>query len=156
MALTATIYKFEIDLADADRQVYESLVLQVARHPSESQEYLVARVLAYGLEYTEGIAFSRGLFEPDEPADLRERHGPRSGGGLDPDGLRPDRAEMPSAVPPSASSSRTRTTSPDPSATAARQPAVAHVRSATATVPQMPTRSRRTTLTVPPRRLPAA
>jgi len=40
----------------------------VARHPSESAEYLVNRVLAYALEFTEGIAFSRGLFEADEPA----------------------------------------------------------------------------------------
>lgn len=68
MAQTATIYNFEIDLADNDRSVYESLALRVARHPSESEEYLVTRVLAYCLEYTEGIAFSKGLCEPDEPA----------------------------------------------------------------------------------------
>ena len=68
MALTATIYKFDIDLADADRHVYESLALQAARHPSESEEYLVARVLAYALEFTDGIAWSRGLEEPNEPA----------------------------------------------------------------------------------------
>ena len=55
-------------MADSDRQVYESLSLRVARHPSESEEYLVARVLAYSLEYTEGIEFSRGLCEPDVPA----------------------------------------------------------------------------------------
>ncbi len=49
--------------------MYESLALQVARHPSESEEYLVARVLAYALEFTEGIAFSRGgVSDPDEPA----------------------------------------------------------------------------------------
>ena len=57
MALTATIYNVDIDLADADRQVYETLVLRVARHPSESEAYLLTRVLAYALEYTEGIAF---------------------------------------------------------------------------------------------------
>jgi uncharacterized protein YaeQ len=51
-----------------DRAVYETLELKVARHPSEAAEYLVARVLAYCLEYTEGIAFSRGLSEPEEPA----------------------------------------------------------------------------------------
>jgi uncharacterized protein YaeQ len=61
MALTATIYNFEIELADADRRVYESLALRVARHPSESEEYLVTRVLAYVLELTEGIEFSRGV-----------------------------------------------------------------------------------------------
>ena len=43
-------------------------MLRVARHPSETEEYLVARVLAYALEFTEGIAFSRGLSDPDEPA----------------------------------------------------------------------------------------
>jgi uncharacterized protein YaeQ len=48
--------------------VYEALAIQVARHPSESEAHLVARVLAYALEFTEGIAFSRGLSEPEEPA----------------------------------------------------------------------------------------
>ena len=67
MALTATIYNFDIDLVDADRSVYETLALRVARHPSESEEYLVARVLAYCLEYAEGISFSSGLSDPDEP-----------------------------------------------------------------------------------------
>jgi uncharacterized protein YaeQ len=57
MALGATIYSFSIELADADRQVYESLALRVARHPSESEEYLVARLLAYLLEFTEGSSF---------------------------------------------------------------------------------------------------
>jgi len=68
VALTATIYNIDIDLADADRQVYETLALRVARHPSESEAYLLTRVLAYALEYREGIAFSRGLSQPDEPA----------------------------------------------------------------------------------------
>ncbi|MCC7051967.1 MAG: YaeQ family protein [Gemmatimonadaceae bacterium] len=68
MALTATIYNFTIELADVDRGVYESLVLKVAQHPSETEERLVTRVLAYCLEFAEGIAFSRGISEPDEPA----------------------------------------------------------------------------------------
>jgi uncharacterized protein YaeQ len=68
VALTATIYNFRIELADSDRQVYESLALRVARHPSESDAYLLTRVLAYALEFTEGIEFTRGLSEPDEPA----------------------------------------------------------------------------------------
>lgn len=68
MALTATIHTFEIQLADVDRGVYEMLDLRVARHPSETAEYLLTRTLAYCLEYREGIAFSRGLAEPDEPA----------------------------------------------------------------------------------------
>jgi uncharacterized protein YaeQ len=67
MALTATIYNFDVELADGDRHVYESLALRVARHPSESEEYLVTRLLAYLLEYAEGIEFSRGVSDPDEP-----------------------------------------------------------------------------------------
>lgn len=68
MALGATIYNFAIELADNDRGVYESVALRVARHPSESEEYLVARLLAFLLEFTEGIEFSRGVSDPDEPA----------------------------------------------------------------------------------------
>jgi uncharacterized protein YaeQ len=68
VALTATIYTFDIQLADVDRGVYEALALRVACHPSETEEYLLTRVLAYCLEYAEGIAFSKGLAEPDEPA----------------------------------------------------------------------------------------
>ena len=68
MALTATIYNFDIELADADRRVYESVALRVARHPSESEEYLVTRVLAYLMELAPGIEFSRGVSAADEPA----------------------------------------------------------------------------------------
>jgi uncharacterized protein YaeQ len=67
VALTATIYNVDVDLADNDRGVYESLSVRLAQHPSESAEYLVTRLLAYLLEYGEGIAFSRGVSEPDEP-----------------------------------------------------------------------------------------
>ena len=68
MALSSTVYTLDIDLADSDRGVYETLALRVARHPSESDDYLVGRVLAYCLEYTEGIAFSRGgLSDADDP-----------------------------------------------------------------------------------------
>jgi len=68
LALGATIYTFDIELADADRAVYESLSLRVAQHPSETPDYLMARVLAYCLEFAEGIGFSKGLSDPDEPA----------------------------------------------------------------------------------------
>ena len=68
MPLGATVYSFDIDLSDIDRGVYETLALRVARHPSEADEYLVARVLAFCLEYSEGIGFSPGgLSDPDAP-----------------------------------------------------------------------------------------
>ena len=68
MALTATIYNLEVQLADTDRGVYETLAFKVAQQPSESDEHMMARVLAYCLEYTEGIGFSKGIAEPEEPA----------------------------------------------------------------------------------------
>jgi len=68
LALTATLYNFEINLADVDRSVYETVVFKVAQQPSETDEYLIARVLAYALEYTEGIGFSGGIAEADQPA----------------------------------------------------------------------------------------
>ena len=67
MALTSTVFVFDVDLSDTDRHVYETLSLRVARHPSESDEFLVARLLAYCLEYTEGIEFSKGLSAADDP-----------------------------------------------------------------------------------------
>jgi uncharacterized protein YaeQ len=68
MALTATIYNLDIQLADTDRGVYETLSFKVAQQPSESDEHMMARVLAYCLEYAEGIGFSKGIAEPEEPA----------------------------------------------------------------------------------------
>jgi uncharacterized protein YaeQ len=68
MALTATIYNLDVQLSDTDRGVYEALAFKVAQQPSESDEHMMARVLAYCLEYTEGIGFSKGIAEPEEPA----------------------------------------------------------------------------------------
>lgn len=68
MALTATIYNVSVELNDIDRGVYETLELRVARQPSETPEYMLMRVLAYCLEYTEGIAFTEGVASGDEPA----------------------------------------------------------------------------------------
>lgn len=71
MALSATLHSFAVHLADVDRGVYQELELRVARHPSESAEFMLTRVLAYCLEYEEGIAFSDGgVSSTDEPAVL--------------------------------------------------------------------------------------
>jgi uncharacterized protein YaeQ len=68
MALSATIHHFQVALSDVDRNVYESLDLRVARHPSESARYLTTRTLAYCLSFEDGIAFSKGgLSSADEP-----------------------------------------------------------------------------------------
>jgi len=71
MAQTATIYNLDIDLSDVDRGVYETLSVRVARHPSETIEYMLMRVFAYCLEYGEGVMLTEGVAAGDEPAVLR-------------------------------------------------------------------------------------
>lgn len=73
MALTSTMYHFTIELSDTDRSVYETLKCTVAMHPSESLEYMAVRILAYCLEYEEGLVFTKGLSEGEEPA-LWQKH----------------------------------------------------------------------------------
>jgi uncharacterized protein YaeQ len=68
MARGAVVHQFHVGLSHVDRGVYEPLELRVARHPSESEEFLCARVLAFCLEQREGLAFSKGLSDPDQPA----------------------------------------------------------------------------------------
>jgi len=67
MALKPTIYKFDLALADMDRNCYESLPLTVAQHPSETIERMVVRVLARCLHHHERLTFTRGLSENEEP-----------------------------------------------------------------------------------------
>lgn len=70
MAAGSTIYTFAIELSDADRHVYQTLELRVARHPSETAQFMLARTLAYCLEYQEGIVLTAGIAAVDEPAVL--------------------------------------------------------------------------------------
>lgn len=70
MAIGSTILVFTVQLADVDRGVYEDLTLRVARHPSETDAFMLTRVLAYLLEYREGIEFGGGVSTADEPAVL--------------------------------------------------------------------------------------
>lgn len=67
MALTSTMYTLRVELAHVDRNVYTSLDFRMAMHPSESPGYFVARLLAYCLAWEEGIVFSRGVSDPDDP-----------------------------------------------------------------------------------------
>jgi len=67
MALKPTIYKAQIELADSDRHCFESLSLTLARHPSETLERMAARLLAYCLNCTRGLEFTRGISTTDEP-----------------------------------------------------------------------------------------
>ena len=68
MALTATLYTFTLQIADMDRGVYADVELRVAQQPSETAEFMAMRVLAYCLEYEEGIALTEGVAAVDQPA----------------------------------------------------------------------------------------
>ncbi|HVT34578.1 MAG TPA: YaeQ family protein [Nevskiaceae bacterium] len=70
MALTATIHHCTVQLADIDRGAYADFELRVARHPSETAEFMLARVLAYCLEFREGLTLTDGVGAVDEPALL--------------------------------------------------------------------------------------
>lgn len=74
MALSATMRRFAITVADSDRGVYETLDLRVAQHPSESERYLVARVIARVLEHAEGVDFSKGGLSANEEPALFQRN----------------------------------------------------------------------------------
>ncbi|OOG22912.1 hypothetical protein B1C78_13280 [Thioalkalivibrio denitrificans] len=72
MALKATIFKVQLQVSDMDRGYYGSHALTVARHPSETDERMMMRVLAFALFAGEALEFGRGLSTDDE-ADLLER-----------------------------------------------------------------------------------
>ena len=67
MALKSTIYKAELSIADMDRNYYADHVLTIARHPSETEERMMIRLLAFALNANEGLAFAGGLSSSDEP-----------------------------------------------------------------------------------------
>ena len=67
MAQKATIYKVELSIADMDRHYYETHNLTVAKHPSETDERLMVRLLAFALNAHEQLEFTRGLSSDDEP-----------------------------------------------------------------------------------------
>ncbi len=65
--------RFEISLADSDRDRYEQLDLRAAHHPSESERYLITRVIARALEHADGLEFSKGGVSDDEEPALIQR-----------------------------------------------------------------------------------
>lgn len=73
MALPSIIRRFDLALADSDRGVFEQLDLRVAQHPSESERFLVARVIARALQHGEGLEFSKGGVSDDSEPALIQR-----------------------------------------------------------------------------------
>lgn len=67
MALKATIYKADLQIADLDRHYYGNHALTIARHPSENDERMMTRVLAFALNASDSLAFTKGLCDTDEP-----------------------------------------------------------------------------------------
>ena len=72
MALTATIHKAELSISDMDRHYYATHALTLARHPSETEQRLMARLLAFALYAGERLEFGRGISDVDEPALWRK------------------------------------------------------------------------------------
>lgn len=68
MALKSTIYKAKLGIADMDRPYYGEHLLTLARHPSETDERLMVRLLAFALFADERLEFGRGISTDDEPA----------------------------------------------------------------------------------------
>jgi uncharacterized protein YaeQ len=67
MALKATIFKAELQIADMDRGYYQTHQLTLARHPSETDERLMVRLLAFALHADDDLQFTKGLCADDEP-----------------------------------------------------------------------------------------
>ncbi|WP_183440430.1 YaeQ family protein [Pseudoduganella violacea] len=67
MALKATIYKAELSIADMDRNYYGTHTLTLARHPSETDERMMVRLLAFAIHADEALTFTKGMFDVDEP-----------------------------------------------------------------------------------------
>lgn len=72
MALKATVYRAELSVADIDRNYYADHTLILARHPSETEERLMVRLVAFAQHASEALTFARGVSTDDEP-DLWER-----------------------------------------------------------------------------------
>lgn len=67
MALKATIYKAELSIADMDRNYYATHSLTLARHPSETDERMMVRLLAFAIHADEALSFTKGMFDVEEP-----------------------------------------------------------------------------------------
>ncbi len=79
MAIKATVYKAHIQLSDLDRNVYSNHAVTIARHPSETDERLLVRLLAFALNTTESddvgrLEFAKDMWEPDEPSLWQKDH----------------------------------------------------------------------------------
>ncbi|WP_299659555.1 YaeQ family protein [uncultured Psychromonas sp.] len=67
MALKPTIFKMNINVSNLDQDLYETIPLTIAQHPSETTERMVTRILAFVLNNQEFLSFTKGLSEADDP-----------------------------------------------------------------------------------------
>lgn len=74
MALNSTIYKVELQVSDMDRHYYATHALTIARHPSETEERLMVRLLAFALYADDRLEFGKGISDEDEPALWRKAY----------------------------------------------------------------------------------
>lgn len=72
MALKSTIFKAALQISDLDRNYYATHALTIARHPSETDERMMVRILAFALNADDALAFGKGISSDDEPALWRK------------------------------------------------------------------------------------
>jgi uncharacterized protein YaeQ len=103
VALKATIFKAELQVSDLDRGHFATHALTLARHPSENDQRMMVRLLAFALNADEALEFGRGLSAEDEPDLVRRDLSPTSSAATSPG---PSTCGSRSACPTSARSAR--------------------------------------------------
>lgn len=67
MAIKSTVFKVDLQITDLDRDYYQGHLLTVARHPSETNERMLMRIIAFALHASDGLSFTKGISSDDEP-----------------------------------------------------------------------------------------
>ena len=73
MAIKSTVFKVDLQITDIDRDYYQNHLLTVARHPSETNERMMMRIIAFALHASENLAFTKGISSDEEP-DIWEKN----------------------------------------------------------------------------------
>lgn len=73
MALKSTVFKLDLQISDLDRHYYQTHLLTLARHPSETNERMLMRIVAFALHASDTLSFTKGLSTDDEP-DIWEKN----------------------------------------------------------------------------------
>ena len=73
MAIKSTVFKVDLQITDIDRDYYQNHLLTVARHPSETNERMMMRIIVYALHASDSLSFTKGISSDEEP-DIWEKN----------------------------------------------------------------------------------